>query len=229
MPPENFVGKPQRGTASGDNFRSGSCSERKPPLRLPCCQRYHAKGRYEVMQQPETERLAVGFLSVLRCEEQGYQGGYLIVDRHGHPLSFHCTEPVQPNRIQQILYGMRLEPYLLGQRIAAALIEKGRPRPQLVLTDHGSVLAAAQVCQVPLAWVVPAKGSESSAESPAEVVPASSSPAVSHGRWHLVPAAAQGEMRQQLEQWLQQLDPTLELDEPFERIRLALEEARRAA
>ena len=55
--------------------------------------------------------LALGFLTVLR-EANGYLGGYLVVNGWGRPLEFRLTSAVQPNRVQQILYGGTLEPYV---------------------------------------------------------------------------------------------------------------------
>ncbi len=177
----------------------------------------------------EVERACVGFLSVLRFAEEGYLGGYLVLDRHGHPLSFHCTEPVLPNRVQQILYGAQLEPYLLGRRIGAVLVEKGRPRPGLVLTDRAATLAAAQVVDVPLAWVMPREEEAVVAEEALAEQPPREKNVLAFRRWHLMPAEANSAPPEQLCRLLEQLDPALELDEPFQRIALALEEARRAA
>ena len=187
------------------------------------------EGTPTVNHANEAERTCVGFLSVLRVEEEGYLGGYLVLDRHGHPLSFHFTEPVLPNRVQQILYGAQLEPYLLGRRIGAVLVEKGRPRPGLVLTDRQSVLAAAQVVDVPLAWVMPPEEAPRAAQAPEAEPPRQEKNVLAFRRWHLLPAEANSTPPERLLHLLEQLDPALELDEPFQRIALALEEARRAA
>ena len=62
------------------------------------------------MTQP-TESINLGFLGVQR-EPAGYVGGYLVTNRWGRPLEFRLSSPVLPNKVQQILYGPTLEPYL---------------------------------------------------------------------------------------------------------------------
>jgi len=76
-----------------------------------------------------------GYLSVINSPEHGYFGGYLIVGPLGRPLEFHCTAPVRPSRAQQILYGPTLEPFLLGEQIAGAMLDAAKLKPQLILTN----------------------------------------------------------------------------------------------
>ena len=70
-----------------------------------------------------------GYLSVINSAEHGYFGGYLIVGPMGRPLEFHCTAPIRPSRAQQILYGPTLEPFLLGEQIAGAMLDAAKLRP----------------------------------------------------------------------------------------------------
>ena len=51
--------------------------------------------------------LNLGFLTVLN-EPSGYLGGYLVTNVWGRPLEFRLSTAVQPNRVQQILYGSTL-------------------------------------------------------------------------------------------------------------------------
>jgi hypothetical protein len=83
-------------------------------------------------RSPET---TFGYLSVINSPEHGYFGGYLIVGPLGRPLEFHCTAPVRPSRAQQILYGPTLEPFLLGEQIAGAMLDAAKLKPQLILTN----------------------------------------------------------------------------------------------
>src|SRR5205823_1031168 len=52
----------------------------------------------------------LGYLTILR-DGTGYLGGYLVTNAWGRPLEFRLSSAVQPNRVQQILYGQSLEPY----------------------------------------------------------------------------------------------------------------------
>src|SRR4051812_23734213 len=49
----------------------------------------------------------LGFLSVLQ-ENGGFLGGYLVTNYWGRPVEFRLSTAVQPNRVQQILYGPTL-------------------------------------------------------------------------------------------------------------------------
>jgi hypothetical protein len=110
--------------------------------------------------------LSIGFLTVVRQVEHGYVGGYLIVNPLARPIEFHCTLPVKPNRAQEILYGRTLEPYLLGEQIAATLIGKSSSAPLLVCTDEPHVLVAQTLVQVPVALVVRCDSDGAAAEPP---------------------------------------------------------------
>jgi hypothetical protein len=97
---------------------------------------------------------SVGFLTVCEYEEQGLFGGYLVLNTTGRPLEFHCTAPIRPSRAQEILYGATLKPYLYGEQIGQALLEKARLRPLVVFTDVEPVLAVREFVDFPIALVV---------------------------------------------------------------------------
>ncbi len=82
-----------------------------------------------------SQETTFGYLSVINSVEHGYFGGYLIVGPLGRPLEFHCTAPVRPSRAQQILYGPTLEPFLLGEQIAGAMLDAAKLKPSLILTN----------------------------------------------------------------------------------------------
>src|SRR3954468_5168714 len=81
-----------------------------------------------------------GYLSVINSADHGYFGGYLIIGPLGRPLEFHCTAPVRPSRAQQILYGPTLEPFLLGEQIAGAMLDAAKLKPRLILTNCEAIL-----------------------------------------------------------------------------------------
>ncbi len=96
----------------------------------------------------------LGFLAVCELEGRGLVGGYLLLNTAGRPLEFHCTAPVRPSRAQEILYGPTLEPFLYGEQIGRALVEKPTAAPVAVFADHPAVLAAQAFLSAPLAVVV---------------------------------------------------------------------------
>jgi hypothetical protein len=83
-----------------------------------------------------------GYLLVVDDAEHGFTGGYLVVSHRGRPLEFHCTEPLQTNRAQEILFGPTLRPYVVGEQIGATLLAKARLKVDLLLvTDADAALA----------------------------------------------------------------------------------------
>ena len=75
----------------------------------------------------------LGFLTVLH-EPGGYLGGYLVTNLWGRPLEFRLSTAVQPNRVQQVLYGGTLEPYVCADLIGKTLVEKTSVSAGLILT-----------------------------------------------------------------------------------------------
>jgi hypothetical protein len=180
----------------------------------------------------------LGFLTVLEHAQHGLFGGYLILTAAGRPLEFHCTAPIKPNRAQEILYGPTLYDYLYGEQIGQALVNRGKIKPSLICTDRGPALAVREFVSVPVALVLP---HESSAPAPDEELPSSSRSFridPPHGGPDLVcfqagrnrlalPARAQTD-RRTVEERLGDVAEAFDLNEPFERIRAAIEEAQQA-
>ncbi|MDX1964876.1 MAG: hypothetical protein SFX18_17130 [Pirellulales bacterium] len=96
-----------------------------------------------------------GFLTVVEHEQFGLFGGYLLLNTNGRPLEFHCTAPVKPNRAQQILYGPTLEPYLYGEHIGQSLLAKASQIPLAIFTDLRAMLAVREYATQPVAWAIP--------------------------------------------------------------------------
>ena len=92
----------------------------------------------------------LGFLTVLDKPRIGYIGGYLVLNALARPIEFHCTAPVVPNRAQQILYGLTLAPYLYGEQIGVALVERSKVLPQLLVTDCPEILQARGLYDAPI-------------------------------------------------------------------------------
>jgi hypothetical protein len=104
----------------------------------------------------------LGFVSVRKRPEQGYFGGYLIVNATARPLEFHCTVPVQPTRAQSILFGNTLEEFLCGEQITRALLAKAKLLPEVILVDTPSALCARHWFDVPILWLSSADDEKSS-------------------------------------------------------------------
>src|SRR5262245_18860040 len=103
---------------------------------------------------PVTPGVTLGFLTVLH-EANGYLGGYLVTNQWGRPLEFRLSTAVQPNRVQQVLYGATLQPYICGDLIGKTLVDKTGTPAQLVVTDREPVLDLRLSVEFPVVWLAP--------------------------------------------------------------------------
>src|SRR5689334_20873515 len=162
---------------------------------------------------------AIGFLTVTEHAEHGLFGGFLILNVSGRPLEFHCTAPLKPSRAQEILYGPTLRPFLFGEQIGQTLLAKAKVKPFLVCTDTQSMLAAREFSDVPLLQV-----QYTDHDDAAE---ASKSFALGRRRVVASPTHPDDQTIAQ-EKWSTAHADSLDLLEPFARIREALEEAQKS-
>ena len=100
----------------------------------------------------------IGFLTVIDhvapgSTDNGLAGGLLVLNRAGRPLEFHCTMPFVPDRIQEILYGNTLHPFLYGERIAQTLIQRTKLPLLSVFTNLAEVLPVQPLVSVPIVYV----------------------------------------------------------------------------
>jgi hypothetical protein len=154
------------------------------------------------MSIPAPASTNLGFLTILR-EGTGYMGGYLVTNLWGRPLEFRLSSAVQPNRVQQILYGQSLEPYICGELLGKTLVDKTATPAQVVLTDHPGALELRLRLDRPVALVNPSSAA---------------APLTTHAHFPGDGAA--------LRQLLEQLG-NFDFAEPFSRIREAVGEARK--
>ena len=158
--------------------------------------------------------LSFGFLTTLESPAHGLFGGYLVVDGLGRPLEFHCTAPVKVSRAQQILYGPTLPGQLHGRQLGGALLAEGKAKPAVVLTDDDAMLHVRPHTKLPVALV-----RRGAAEQPAA--------GFRVGEAVVSPHAEDAARADELEARLTALAAAVDLCEPFERIRAALDEAAR--
>jgi hypothetical protein len=152
-------------------------------------------------------------------EASGYLGGYLVTNSWGRPIEFRLSTAVQPNRVQQILYGQTLPGYLHGELIGKTLVEKTASPATLIFTDRQAVLELRNSLDLPVVWV--ASGESPGSDSGILVRPGGERqpPLMSHVRHpNDLPT---------IQSVLDQLDSNLDLIEPFGRIREAIAEARK--
>lgn len=165
-----------------------------------------------VSAQSATPCSNLGFLSVFQ-ESNGFLGGYLVTNAWGRPLEFRISTAVQPNKVQQILYGDTLDSYIAGEVIGKTLFEKSTTPVQLVVVDNRMCLDLRLRIECPVAlWYGAAT---SAAGMPGLMV----QPKVfCHAQF---PQDIEG-IRERLEKLA-----NVDLIEPFARIREAVHEARK--
>lgn len=187
------------------------------PIRLHRLAPGFASGSSTMLDQTPHGAITFGYLSAVVSAEHGYFGGYLLVSPLGRPVEFHCTAPIRPSRAQEILYGPTLQPYLLGEQIAGTLLGKAQSKPQMILTDHDSVLAHRAKSEVPMVGRVLSSNIVSGASLEHLLVSG-----------HSFELAAGFEAdREPAIHLLTLLARHVDLSEPFERIHEAIREAQR--
>ena len=164
-----------------------------------------------------TATLTVGFLTVL-SDAGGVLGGYLVTNAWGRPLEFRLSTAVQPNRVQQILYGTTLAEYLHADLIGKTLVDRTSVSPQLIVVDTLPALALRHKVEVP---VVAIRLAGQAAEQDVTVI---HHDRCSTGLLYLSKFAAD---RPRIDDLLTRLDDAIDLAEPFARIRDAVAEARK--
>jgi hypothetical protein len=162
-----------------------------------------------------------GYLSTVESAENGYFGGYLVLSLLGRPLEFHCTAPVRPSRAQEILYGPTLQPYLLGEQICGALLNKAKLKPAVILTDCEAVLHVRSRSCAPIVLISARNETQSLSSDRAE------SRDGGLDSYDLEFAAGFEDDRAIALDAVSQLAQHVELVEPFARIHEAIREAQR--
>lgn len=160
---------------------------------------------------------AFGFLTAVDSPTHGVFGGYLLVDGVGRPLEFHCTAPVKVTRAQQILYGATLPIQLHGRQIGAALLAEATVTPAVVLTDNDAMLTVRSHTSLPVALVKRADAADAAAPAGGFML----------GTAAVNPHATDAGDADAIRARLEELVGAVDLTEPFERIRAAIDEAQR--
>jgi hypothetical protein len=198
------------------------------------------------MSTGKTEQYRLGFLTALEIDDKGFVGGLLVTNQYGRPLEFQCTLPVKPNSVQERLYGPTLLPFLLGELIAATLLDKATVKPHLVLTDREEILELRHHASTPVAIVQITERGPSVTASPGAALTSADLPAVLPtsaarntndglaagearlGRQRLRFHSAHAEDANLVRQHVSEVPKDADLAEPFSRVRDALQETLRA-
>lgn len=164
------------------------------------------------MSQPSEPQL-LAFLDVVTVgDKTTVRGGALITDHDTKPYEFRCTGPVKPTPLQRILYGATLDDYIHVDLLGGPLLKAAKEKPALVLVQNELLLRVRPTVAYPI--VLLKKGARASG--------ANGNGALSlhvHPDFQDELVAAQA--------FLEPVMKDRDLLEPFERLRVALEEAHR--
>jgi len=160
--------------------------------------------------RPKPKGLVLGFFTVLQDGASGWIAGFLLTNVQGRPLEFRLTNPVQPTKVQQILYGPTLEGYLVGELMGKNLVEKASYPSDLIITDHVLGLEVRKHVEAPVLLV-------GQGGLPVEL---SGRPGWSVSSQFPDDAAI-------IKNQIESIDSRVDLIEPFSRIKEAIQETRR--
>ncbi len=178
-----------------------------------------------------------GFVTITHDDAVGHIGGYLLLNARARPLEFHCTAPVQPSRAQEILYGAILKSYLYGEQIAGALFDRAKMLPDLLLSDVMEIAESRPLADVPTFQLLPAEppaigshvAGDGGLDQPTGVHRTAKWHTFRLGEYQLsLPSCFATDQHVAEELWHTWADG-MALDEPFVRIREAVQEAQRPA
>jgi len=165
----------------------------------------------------QTTHATFGFIHVIDLPSVGLCGGLLIVSHLGRPIEFHCTAPCPPNRAQQIMYGQTYRGFVFTDQIGAALVDSVKHLPAAYLTCLPDMLPIGQQVDPP---VVLAEISDTEKPFDGSGLPQFK---VQEIQFSCVNLAR--DQTKTLQGHIEKFHAKLPIDEPFERISQAIEEA----
>lgn len=87
------------------------------------------------------EDIKLGYLMITSPVPNVYIGGAMITDGRGLPVEFRYTDPIQPTKIQQILYGQVLSRYIKREVILETLLKNIESKFKYLLVEDEHLLS----------------------------------------------------------------------------------------
>ncbi|MEZ6093731.1 MAG: hypothetical protein R3C03_05775 [Pirellulaceae bacterium] len=174
------------------------------------------------MSDPASTQRHIAFLSATAFEGLGISGGALIVNGVGRPIEFHCSTPVAANRTQEILFGATLDAFLYCEQVGQALLSEMKTQPDLIVVNQVQLAELPGFTSIPVVLL----SNDLSKNELTEVT-------AGHYRYSigdnevtfLTSLADYSPFKDLLDAFHRQLP----IDEPFERVSQALDEAHAVA
>jgi len=102
-----------------------------------------------------SEILLAYLMTATDSSHSAYLGTVMVTDARGLPKEFRHTEPIRPTRIQRVLYGGAIEPYLRADVIGSCLLKDLKAKPTAVIVREEALLAVHQQAGCPVVAVFP--------------------------------------------------------------------------
>jgi hypothetical protein len=101
----------------------------------------------------ETEEIRIAFIDVAVFSDGSIRGGILTTDIETRPYEFRATSPIKPTQLQQILYGASLRDYVYSELICVPLVRATKEKLSVVLAKGPYILAMRPLVSVPVILV----------------------------------------------------------------------------
>jgi hypothetical protein len=101
----------------------------------------------------ETEEIRLAFIDVAIFPDGSIRGGILTTDIETRPYEFRATSPIKPTQVQQILYGATIKDYVYGELICAPLVRATKEKLSVVITKEPYILTMRPLVSVPVILV----------------------------------------------------------------------------
>jgi len=160
----------------------------------------------------DTQEIRLAFIDVTVFSDGSIRGGILTTDIETRPFEFRVTSPIKPTQVQQILYGASLKDYVYGELICVPLVKATKEKLSVVLTKENFLISARPLVSTPVILI---RSNNTQASDGIKSVSFSS-----HRNFQNELSFAQT--------ILTPITQKHDLLEPFERLRLALNEVHRA-
>jgi len=159
----------------------------------------------------ETREIRLAFMDVILFSDGAIRGGILTTDIETRPYEFRITSPIRPTQLQQMLYGTSLKDYVYGELICAPLIKATKEKISFVLTKERYILEVRPLVSVPIVLMSYDDQAAGNGLKPISLqVHKDYSTELTHAQTAITP-----------------ITQKLDLMEPFERLKLALNEVHR--
>lgn len=159
----------------------------------------------------------IGYLTHI-CKGDQYWGGLLVVDIEGDPVDFAWTEPVEVSRLIRPLFGDRVAGTIVSKTFARGLVDALEREPDLLCLNEPSLLSRNMSLDIPLAVLAP-----SNTPNGGNWVRTKLSDARPRGLFWFGERGEEELVESILNAAARHFAP-FDLDEPFQRLRLALEQ-----